>query len=135
MSVQKKNSQIRVCIDCRNLNSAYPKDEFSLSLTELVVDATIGYGALSFMDGSLGYNQIQMVPEDEEVIAFCTPIRIYCYWVMPFRLKNVDTTYQRAMTYIFEDLLHDEVKCYVDDLVAKTKLIKDHIADLDRVFQ
>lgn len=91
--------------------------------------------SLSFMDGYLGYNQIQMAPEDEEATTFSTPIKIFCYRVMPFSLKNASATYQRAMTYIFEDLLHDAIECYVDDLVVKTKLRQHHIIDLDRVFQ
>lgn len=133
--VQKKNGQIRVYIDYRDLNSACPKDDFPLPLTDLLVDATTGYEALFFMDGYSRYNQIQMALEDEEATAFHTPIGIFCYRVMLFSLKNVGATYQRAMTYIFEDLLHDAVKCYVDDLVVKTKLRQHHITDLDRVFQ
>ena len=56
--VKKKNGQIRVCIDFRDLNEACPKDAFPLPITELLVDATTGYEALSFMDGYSGYNQI-----------------------------------------------------------------------------
>nr|GMD83530.1 uncharacterized protein LOC109150426 [Ipomoea batatas] len=52
---------------------------------------------MSFMDGSSGYNQIRMAPEDEELTAFRTPNGIYCYKVMPFGLKNAGATYQRAM--------------------------------------
>jgi len=70
------------------------------------MDATIGFGALSFMDGFSGYNQIQMDPEDEELTAFLTPQGIYCYTAMPFGLKNVAATYQRAMTIIFHDFLN-----------------------------
>lgn len=76
-----------------------------------------------------------MALEDEEATAFRMSIEIFCYRVMPFYLKNVDATYERAMTYKFEDLLHDAVECYVDDLVIKTKLRQHHIANLDRVFQ
>lgn len=76
-----------------------------------------------------------MDPEDEEAIAFHTLIEIFCYRVMPLGLKNVGATYQRAMTYIFEDLLHDVVECYVDDLIIKTKLRQHHIIDVDQVFQ
>ena len=71
-----------------------------------MVDATIGHEALSFMDGSSGYNQIRMAPEDEELTAFWTPKEIYCYKVMPFGLKNASVTYQRAMQRIFDDILH-----------------------------
>ena len=52
-----------------------------------MVDATIGHEVLSFMDGLSGYNQIRMALEDEELTAFRTPKGIYCYKVMPFRLR------------------------------------------------
>ena len=78
-----------------------PKDDFPLPITELLVDATTGFGALSFMDGFSGYNQIKMGPKDEDLTAFRTPQGIYCYTVMPFGLKNAGATYQRAMTIIF----------------------------------
>ncbi|XP_070008528.1 uncharacterized protein [Nicotiana sylvestris] len=57
-----------------------------------------------------------MAPKDEELTTFRTPKGIYCYKVMPFGLKNVGATYQRAMQNIFDDLLHKNVECYVDDL-------------------
>lgn len=91
--MQKKNGQIRVCIDYKDFNSTCPKDEFPLTLTELLVDATTGYEALSFMDGYLGYNQIQIALEDKETTMFRIPIIIFCYRAMPFGLKNASTTY------------------------------------------
>ena len=54
--VKKKNGQIRVCVDFRDLNRSCSKDDFPLPNTELMVDATIGHEVLSFMDGSPGYN-------------------------------------------------------------------------------
>jgi Reverse transcriptase (RNA-dependent DNA polymerase) len=69
------------------------------------------------MDDYAGYNQIKMAPEDEKHTTFCTPIGIYCYKVMPFGIKNTGATYQRAMTKIFDDLIHKIVEYYVDDLV------------------
>ena len=56
--VKKKNGQMRVCVDFRDLNNACPKDDFPLPITEIMVDATTGHGRLTFMDGSSGYNQI-----------------------------------------------------------------------------
>ncbi|KAL0327876.1 UNVERIFIED_CONTAM: hypothetical protein Scaly_2220200 [Sesamum calycinum] len=52
--VRKKNGQIRVCVDFRELNNACPKDDFPLPIAELMTDATTGHEALSFMDGSSG---------------------------------------------------------------------------------
>ncbi|KAL0373184.1 UNVERIFIED_CONTAM: Transposon Tf2-12 polyprotein [Sesamum calycinum] len=87
------------------------------------------------MDGSSGYNQICMAPADEELIAFRTPKGIYCYKVMPFELKNADAIYQRAMQRIFDDMLHKNVECYVDDLVVKSNKRENHFHDLKKVFE
>ncbi|XP_049356393.1 uncharacterized protein LOC125821006 [Solanum verrucosum] len=99
-----------------------------------MIDATTGYEAMSFMDGSSGYNQIRMSPKDEELTAFRTPKGIYCYKVMPFGLKNTGATYQRAMQNIFDNILHKNVECYVDDLVVKSRKKCDHLQDLRMVF-
>ncbi|XP_028549778.1 uncharacterized protein LOC110092989 [Dendrobium catenatum] len=133
--MKKKNGQIRICIDFRDLNKACPKDDFPLPISELLVDNTSNYDIFSFMDGSSGYNQIKMAPEDEKHTSFRTPIGIFCYTVMPFGLKNAGATYQRAMTHIFDELIHQKVECYVDDLVVKSIDRKDHLQDLRIVFE
>ncbi|KAL0313661.1 UNVERIFIED_CONTAM: Transposon Tf2-12 polyprotein [Sesamum calycinum] len=133
--IRKKNGQIRVCVDFRDLNNACPKDDFPLPIVELMIDTTTGDEALSFMDGSFGYNQIRMAPTDEELMAFRTPKGIYCYKVMPFGLKNAGATYQRAMQKIFDDMLHKNVECYVDDLVVKSKKLENHFRNLRKVFE
>ena len=133
--VRKKNGQLRVYVDFRDLNYACPKDDFPLPMTELMIDYTTRHEALSFMDCTIGYNQIQMVPEDQEATAFRTPKGIFCYKVMPFGLKNVGARYQRAMQTIFEDMLHKTVECYVDDLVVKSKKRIDHLHNLRQIFK
>ncbi|KAF3650599.1 putative homeobox-leucine zipper protein ROC8-like [Capsicum annuum] len=100
-----------------------------------MIDATTGYEAMSFMDGSSGYNQILMSPKDEELTAFHTPKGIYYYKVMPFGLKNVGATYKRAMQNIFDGLLHKNVERYADDLVVKSRKRYDHLKDLRMVFE
>ncbi|KAL0463334.1 UNVERIFIED_CONTAM: hypothetical protein Slati_0221000 [Sesamum latifolium] len=122
-------------LDPKDLNSACPKDDFSLPIAELMIDATTGHEALSFMDGSSRYNQIRMAPKDKELMAFCTPKEIYCYKVMSFGLKNAGVTYQRTMQKIFDDMLHKNIECYVDDLVVKSKMRQDHLQDLMKIFE
>ncbi|RVW19841.1 Transposon Ty3-I Gag-Pol polyprotein [Vitis vinifera] len=119
--VKKKNGQIHVCVDFRDLNNACLKYDIPLPIMELMIDATTGHEALSFMDGSSGYNQIQMALRDEELIAFRTPKGIYYYKVMSFGLKNAGATYQRVMQKIFHDMLYKNVECYVNDLVVKSR--------------
>ncbi|KAF3682813.1 60S ribosomal protein L24 [Capsicum annuum] len=133
--VRKKNGQIQVYVDFRDLNNACLKDDFSIPIPELMIDSTTVYEAMSFMDGSSGYNQIRMVLKDKELTAFCTPKGIYCYKVMPFGLKNAGATYQKAMQNIFDGLLHKNIECYVDDLVVKSRKRDDHLKDLRMVFE
>ncbi|XP_074299903.1 uncharacterized protein LOC141631081 [Silene latifolia] len=52
--VRKKNGELRICVDFRDLNDACSKDDFPLPVTELIIDATTGHEALSFMDCTAG---------------------------------------------------------------------------------
>ncbi|XP_020595547.1 uncharacterized protein LOC110035627 [Phalaenopsis equestris] len=93
VTVKKKNGQIRVFVNFKDLNKACPKDEFAQLIPELTVDIA-STQIFSFMDGSSGYNQIKMAPEDATLTAFKTLIEIFYYIVMSFGLKNVKETYQ-----------------------------------------
>uniref|UniRef100_A0A2N9FVD9 Integrase catalytic domain-containing protein n=1 Tax=Fagus sylvatica TaxID=28930 RepID=A0A2N9FVD9_FAGSY len=133
--VKKKNGQIRCCVDFRNLNKACPKDEFPLPNMDLLIDSAAGSTMFSFMDGFSGYNQIRMSPRDAEKTAFRTPIGNFYYTVMPFGLKNAGATYQRTMTAMFHDMIHQEIEDYVDDIVVKSKKREDHVEILRKVFE
>ena len=54
---------------------------------------------------------------------------------MPFKLKNAEATYQRAMNAIFYEHMRKTVECYVDDIAVKSRTKGDHIADLKTVFE
>ncbi|XP_017984360.1 PREDICTED: uncharacterized protein LOC108663639 [Theobroma cacao] len=49
---------------------------------------------------------------------------------MPFGLKNAGATYQRAMVALFHDMMHKEIKVYVDDMIAKS-----HTVNLKKLFE
>ena len=66
LPVLKKDRKIRVCIDFHDLNIACPKDEFSLPITDVMIDNTCGFERMSFMDGFSGYNQIKMHLDDKK---------------------------------------------------------------------
>ena len=131
--VKKKNGQICCCVDFRNLNKAYPKDEFPLPNIDLLVD--LATSMFSFMDGYSGYNQIRIAAKDAEKTAFKFPIGNFYYTVMPFGLKNAGTTYQRTMTAIFHSMMHKEMEDYVDDIVVKSKTRTGHLQVLEQVFK
>ena len=102
---------------------------------DLLIDYAAGNAMFSFMDGFSGYNQIKMAPKDAKKTAFRTPMGNFYYTVMPFGLKNAGATYQRAMTAIFHDMMHKELKDYVDDIVVKSRKREEHFRVLKRVFE
>ncbi|RDX68612.1 hypothetical protein CR513_52377, partial [Mucuna pruriens] len=87
------------------------------------------------MDGFSGYNQIRMALEDKEKATFIITWGTFCYKVMLFRLKNARATYQRAMVTLFHDMMHKEVKVYVDNMVAKSRMPNQHVNDLRKLFE
>lgn len=68
-----------------------------------------------------------MAPEDQERIAFTCAWATYCCNVMPFGLKDVGATYQWAMKTIFHDMMHKNMKDYVDDTLEKSKKRDTHL--------
>ena len=122
-------------MDFTDLNRAYPKDPFSMPRTDQLVDATVGHPQMSFLDAFQGYHQIPLAVDDQEKTAFVTPVGNYHYKVMPFGLKNAGSTYQRMMTKMFEPQLGKNVKVYIDDMVMKSKLVSEHLADLTSIFE
>jgi hypothetical protein len=123
--VQKKDGRWQVCVDFKDLNRATPKDEYPMPVVETLINAAAGNKILSFMDGNTGYNQIFMAPEDIHKTAFWVPgaVGIFEYVVMTFGLKNAGATYQRAMNYIYHDLIGKLVEIYIDDVVVKSTSI------------
>ncbi|XP_077217943.1 uncharacterized protein LOC143852446 [Tasmannia lanceolata] len=118
-----------------DLNKASPKDDFPLHHIDILVDNKEGHALLSFMDDFFAYNQIKMAPEDKTKTSFTTQWGTYYYRVMPFGLKNVVATYQRAATTLLHDLIHKDVEVYVDDMIIKAKTQVDNVQVLRRFFE
>ena len=91
--VKKANGKWRICVDFTDLNRACTKDSYPLPRIYILVDSTTRHQLLSFMDAFSGYNQIRMEEADQEKASFVTSQGLFCYKVMPFRLKNAGATY------------------------------------------
>ena len=59
-------------MDFTDLNKACPKDNYSLSCIDQLVDSTTGHKLLSFMYAFSSYNQIRMDEADQEKTSFVT---------------------------------------------------------------
>jgi hypothetical protein len=131
--IDKKQGTIRVCVDYRDINKACPKDKFPTPFVDQIVDDYAGSEIFFLMDGFSGYNQINIVPEDQHKIVFICPWGTFAYQKLPFGLKNVGATFQRAMSYAFHDIKHI-VQPYLDDLPAHSMCRVNHPTHLRAIF-
>lgn len=60
---------------------------------------------------------------------------MYCYYVMPFGLKNAEATYERLVNMMFHRQIGRNVEVYVDDMLFKSIKVVDHIADLEETLE
>ena len=82
--VRKKNGEIRLCVDFRNLNKVSLKDNYLLPKMDQILQRVVGSERISTMDGFSGYNQVKVFPEDQEKTNFTTPWGTFMYTKMPF---------------------------------------------------
>jgi hypothetical protein len=54
---------------------------------------------------------------------------------MTFGLKNAGATYQRAMNYIFHELIGKIVEIYIDDVVIKSLGHESHLDDVRKTLE
>lgn len=115
--VEKKQGKNHICMDFCDLNKACPKDNYPKTFIDQILNDCVGHEISSFMDRFSRYNQIQICPKDQHKTSLICPWGTFGYNKMQFSLKNVGTTFQRAMSYVFHNI-KKIVKASLDDLVT-----------------
>ena len=78
----------RICIDYQKLNKATRKDHFPMPFLDQMLDRLAGHEYYCFLDGYSGYNQIAIVPKDQEKTTFTCPYGTFTFRRLPFGLCN-----------------------------------------------
>ena len=131
--VQKKNGELRMCVDYRQLNARTRRDAHPLPRIEESLDALGGAQYFSTLDLASGYNQVAVAEADRAKTAFCTPFGLYEFNRMPFGLCNAPGTFQRLMEQIFGDQSLQTLLLYLDDVVVFSSSFEQHLQRLELV--
>jgi hypothetical protein len=91
--VRKKNGEIILCVDFRNLKRCSWKDNYPLPKMEHILQRVVGTSRISMIDGFFEYNQVFFHPYDMEKTTFTTPWGNFMYARIPFGLMNVGATF------------------------------------------
>jgi hypothetical protein len=132
--VRKKNGEIRLCVDFRNLNRISKKDNYPLPKMDHILQRVTGSYRMSMIDGFSGYNQIFVLLDDREKTTFTTPWGTFMYVKIPFVLMNAGATFQRAMDISFIGEKDKFVVIYLDEIAVFSKNDKEHYHHLRKVF-
>eukprot|EP00253_Pinus_taeda_P036509 PITA_36509 len=132
--VRKKNGEIRLCVDFRNLNKCSKKDNYPLPKMEHLLQQVSGTKVMSFIDGFSGFNQIAVHPDDQEKTTITTPWGTFMYAKMPFGLMNAGATFQCVMDIAFVGEKDKFMLIYLDDITVYFGSHHDHLQHLKRVF-
>jgi len=81
---------------------------------------------LSFMDGFSGYNQIKMAEQDQYVHPSMGHFLLQCN---ALRIEERRGNNSKGHAPLFHEMMHKEMEVDVDDLIAKSCGLDDHLAN------
>ena len=132
--VAKKNKEMRLCIDYRNLNKITVRDNYPLPLIEDLIDRLKGKKYFSILDLKGGFHHVTVAEDSVQYTSFVTPLGQYEFIKMPFGLRNAPSVFHRYINNIFKDLLvNDKLLIYMDDLLIATESLTEHFNILKQV--
>jgi hypothetical protein len=132
--VRKKNREIRLYVDFRNLNMCSLKDNYPLPKMGYILQRVFGAKRISMLHGYPGYNQISVMEEDTKKTTFTTPWGTFMYEKMPFGLMKAGATFQRATDIAFIGEKGRFVVIYFDYITIFSSSDEEHLQHLKQTF-
>ena len=130
--VPKPDGSIRICSDYRKLNSVTQSDPYYMSTLEEILERVGTSAAISKLDLSKGFHQIEVEPEDMDKTAIITPFGKFAFTRMPFGLKNAPAIFQRTMEQVLRSC-YSWAAPYIDDVLVFSENVGDHAGHLREV--
>jgi hypothetical protein len=133
--VEKKDKELRLCVDYRPLNVVTIKNKYPLPRIDIMFDQVAGAQVFSKIDLHSGYHQIKICVEDIPKTAFTTRYGLFEYLVLSFGLMNTLAHFVYLMNSIFMPELDKFVVVFIDDILVYSKSMEEHEEHLQIVLQ
>jgi hypothetical protein len=133
--VEKKDKELRLCVDYRPLNAVTIKNKYPLPRIDILFDQLVGTQVFSKIDLRSGYHQIKIRAEDIPKTTFTTRYGLFEYLVMSFGLTNAPAHFMYLMNSVFMPELDKFVAVFIDDILIYSRSMEEHEEHLLIVLQ
>ena len=133
MVTKKKDGNIRICFDARQLNKITVFDTEPMTIPDDIFSKLQGDKYFSKFDMTKGYHQISVTESSQPKTCFVTHNGSFCYARLPFGLVNSAATYIKMMRKLLKGVKN--IENYIDDILAHTKTWNEHLQAMRRLFQ
>lgn len=132
VTIVKKDSSLRLCVDYRKLNMVTIADKYPLPNMNELIHSVKCPSFITLIDLRSGYWQVPVRMEDRDKTTFTTTSGLYRFLRMPFGLKNAPATFQRMMDRFRRMLPEVIILVYLDDIIIISESFEKHLIDLDK---
>jgi hypothetical protein len=131
----KPDGSLRICTACVRLNQCTVVEPFTIPLIDDCLKFAADSTYCSIMDCMSGYWQMPVAESSIKYLAFHTHRGLVEFLVLPFGVRNGVFVFQRHMEQSFCFVIHEgNVRCYLDDIFAKSSCENDHFMLLEKIF-
>lgn len=133
---RKKNGDMRLCIDYRQLNKKTIKDKYPLPIIEELFDKLGNGKVFTTLDLKNAFFHVDIDEKSRKYTSFVTDTAQYEFLKVPFGLCNSPSVFQRYVNNVFKNLLKDgTLIIYLDDIIIPAKDEYEGLEKLTRVLE
>ncbi|XP_071032017.1 LOW QUALITY PROTEIN: uncharacterized protein [Oncorhynchus clarkii lewisi] len=129
--VVKKNDDLRICLDPRDLNKAIKREHFKLPTREDIMSQFAGAKWFSKLDASSGFWQMKLDDASSRLCTFNTPEGRYRFLCLPYGILSAPEVYHKPIHMIFEHI--PGVETMIDDIIVWGSTKEEHNARVRQV--
>ena len=126
-------SEIRVCVDFRDVNALCVKDAYPSPNIEATLDQLNKAKWYSSIDLAKGYHQVPLTERAKQICSFRCPSGFFRYTRMPFGIMNAPAAFQRMMDVVLRDIAWKCCMVYMDDVIVYSSDWMEHVDHIHKV--
>jgi hypothetical protein len=131
--ITKRDGNIRLCLDARNLNKHLKKDQTCPEEIDSILQRFHGKKFFTVFDLSAGYWQLELEPHSRQYTAFIVGGRNYQFTRLPFGLCNSVAKFIRCLNHVLGPEIGSLITLYVDDMIIASETLEEHLWKLDKI--